>query len=306
MPDYEEIRRKYFEPASGAGEPGFDHFDEPPFSAAERHRRARVTREAAKLNPLLESLAASEFDPGTDPGEPIMEETFGQPAGRAEKGVFAGLRRFLFGRGAQDRDYRPEPYRPDRDGQYASAVASAVRMASGESDPVPAETGFPDTPQPAEYESAMNPHPYPQHHPHAQPRSGEPARHMAPQHAPQQAPWPTAPMMQPVAVWPVHPVYGWPMPPQAYGAQPFDQGMPWPPHPAYAAPYAPPPYGWQQQAIAHQPAPAALPERVVDLHPVMPAGEDAEMEDLRESVRALRDMVELLMERRSERSRWAA
>jgi hypothetical protein len=30
------------------------------------------------------------------------------------------------------------------------------------------------------------------------------------------------------------------------------------------------------------------------------------MEDLRESVRALRDMVELLMQRRSERGRWAA
>jgi len=310
MSDYEEIRRKYFEPAPVAGGAGFGRFDEPPFSAAERHRRARMTREGAKLNPLLESLAASEVDPATDPGEPIMEDTYGHPAGRAEKGVFAGLRRFLFGRDSRGRDHRPEPYRQDNDGQYASAVASAVRMASGERDPVPAETGFPNMPEPADQESAM--YPYPPHHPdaYAQPQAPEPARQVAPQ----QAPWPPAPMMPPAAFWPVHPAYGWPMPPQAYGAHPFDQGMAWPPHPAhfaqyaaqYAAPYAPPPQAWQQQAIAHQPAPAALPERVVDLHPVMPAGEDAEMEDLRESVRALRDMVELLMQRRSERNRWAA
>jgi len=300
MSDHEEIFRRTFEPASHADEAGF----EPPFSAAERHRRARLTREAAKLNPLLESLAAADFDPGPDLGEPIMDDTLARPASDAEKGVFAGLKRFLFGRGSRDRDRRPEPYRPDHDGHYANAVASAVRMASGEREAMRADTGFHATSEPADIEGAM--YPYPQRHPdaYAQPQAPEPHRQMAPQ------PWPPAPMMQPVAFWPVHPVYGWPMPPQAYGAPPFDQAMPWPPHPvhaaSYAAPYAPPPQAWQQQVMAHQPAPAALPQRVVDLHPVMPAEDEAEMEDLRESVRALRDMVEVLMQRRSERGRWAA
>lgn len=308
MSDYEEICRKYFEPAPGAGGTGRDEIDEPSFSAAERHRTARMTREAAKLNPLLESLAASEPGSDMDFGEPIMEDTFGRKkTAQAEKGVFAGLRRFLFGRGSRDRDHRPEPYHQDNDGQYASAVASAVRLASDERDPMRADSDFPDMSEPADNEGRM--YPYPQHHPdaYAQPQAPEPARHTAPQQFPRQAPWPPAPMMQPVAFWPVHPAYGWPMPPQAHLPQPFDQAMPWPPYSAYAAPYAPPPsQAWQQRAIAHQPAPAALPQRVVDLHPVTPVEEDAEMEDLRESVRALRDMVELLMQRRSERDRWAA
>ena len=302
MSDYEEICRKYFEPSFHADKAGF----EPPFSAAERHRRARMTREAAKHNPLLESLAAAEFDPGPDPEEPIIDDTLARPASHVEKGVFAGLKRFLFGRGTRDRDRRPEPYRPEQNGHYANAVASAVRMASGERQAMRSDTGFHNTSEPDDIEGAM--YPYPQRSPdaHAQPQAPDPARQMAPQQFPQQAPWPPAPMLQPVAVWPAHPVYGWPMPPQAYGAPPFDPAMHWPPHPAYAAPYAPAPQGWQQQVIAHQPVPAALPQRVVDLHPVMPAEDEAEMEDLRESVRALRDMVEVLMQRRSERGRWAA
>ena len=294
MSEYEEIRRKYFEPAPYADEYGF----EPPFSAADRHRQARMMRETAKPNPLLESLAAGGFDPEPHVEEPGMNDTAVRRASRAEKGVFAGLRRFLFGRGSRDEDHRP-----DHDGHYANAVASAVRMAGGERDPMRADTDCPGTSEPADNEGRM--YPYPQHHPdaHAQPHATETARQMAPQ----QAPWPPAPMMQPVAFWPVHPAYGWPMPPQAYGAQPFDQAMPWPPYPAYAAPYAPPPsHGWPPQAIAHQSAPAALPQRVVDLHPVGPAEDEAEMEDLRESVRALRDMVELLMQRRSQRDRWVA
>ena len=300
MSDYEEIRRRYFEPAPGADETGC----EPPFSAAERHRRARMMREAAKPNPLLESLAGAGFEPEAEFDGPVMRDTLARPADQTEKGVFAGLRRFLFGRGSRDEHHRPEPYRPEDDRHYANAVASAVRMAGGERDPMRAEAGFPNMAEPADNEGDM--YPYPQHYPdaHAHPQAPEPVRQMTPQQAPH--PWPPAPMMQPVAFWPVHPAYGWPMPPQAYGAPPFDQAMPWPVHPAYAAPSAPPPQGWPQQVIAHQPAPAAPPQGVVDLHPVLPAEDEAEMEDLREYVRALRDMVELLMQRRSERSRWAA
>lgn len=300
MSDYEEIRRNRFEPAPPAGEAGF----EPPFSAAERHRRARVMREAAKPNPLLESLA------GSGVAEPVMSDMPARPASRAEKGVFASLRRFLFGRGSREENRRSEPYRPEDDDIYASAVASAVRMASCEHAAARTGPGYPIPSEPADNENAMYPHS--QHHldVHAQPQVPEPALQVAPQQLSPHAPWPPAQMMQPVAFWPVHPACGWPMPPQAYGAPPFDPAMQWPPHPAhaapYAAPYAPPPQGWQQQVIAHQPAPAALPQRVVDMHPVMPAEDDAEMEDLRESVRALRDMVELLMQRRSERGRWAA
>ncbi len=239
-----------------------------------------------------------------------MRDMPDRPAGDAERGVFAGLRRFLFGRGSHDGHRRSEPYRPDDDDGYANAVASAVRMASGGHASARSGDAYPNTSEPADTESAM--YPYPQHHPdaYAQPQAPEPALQAAPQQLPRHAPWPPAPMMQPVAFWPVHPAYGWPMPPQAYGAPPFDPAMHWPPHPAHTAPYAAPrtqpPQGWQQQLLAHQPAPAAMPQRVVDMYPAMPTEEDAEMEDLRESVRALRDMVELLMQRRSERGRWAA
>jgi hypothetical protein len=323
MREFDEQRQNRHEPSpdAPAGEAPFGSgdYDEPPFSAAERHRRARMMREARKPNPLLERLATGEYGLEGDLGDPVMDQTFGRSANRAEKGILAGIRRFLFGprsRGGEEAHAQrsPEPYRGkdyrgghDR-GEYASAVASAVRMAGGFDGPIRADTEFPHGTDQAENESAM--YPQPPHHA-VYPLQPQPAE----QAGQQPAHWPPAQMMQAVAVWPMQPVLGWPMPPQASWTPPQAYGTPWqahgmPPqaHGIYGAPqqdngppYAPAPaHGWPH-AAPHPHAAWSEPAQ-----PAFAQADEQEMEDLRHSVHALRDMLEALIQRRLERDRRAA
>lgn len=255
---------------------------------AERHRRARRLREADRRQASLLEAAAEEFE------APCVDEVADRPPRDEETGLFASIRRAIRRprSGEENHDDRIPPVAPEPAGEtagpvhdddrYANAVAAAVRMASGDRMQRHADTMTAD--QTVETESETEMYPYPPHYP-AYPGQ-EPSNR---QDQPLQ--YPQAPMMQPVAVWPTQPVVGWPAMPQAQGG-PY--GAPPMPYPAYGWPSMPP--------MPQQMAPAAQwPEPQPRGEPAPSRREEQELEDLRESVRALRETVEALMHRRWER-----
>ncbi|MCI5078402.1 GumC family protein [Oricola sp.] len=151
-------------------------------------------------------------------------------------------------------------------------------------------------------------YPYPPHY-YAYPPQADPAQ----QPVAQPAPWPAQPM--PVAYAPPQPVYAWPMPAQPMPPQPYagaypPYGWPVPPQPMPAQQM--PTHQMPQHAMPAQPAPAYAPPpqapapRATAPRAPQPPAPNEELEDLRQSVRDLRDTVETLMRRRSERSSRAA
>lgn len=239
-------------------------------TAVDRHRRARRMREARDRQEAPAPIAPANPEP----------RTVARPD---DAGLVSRLWRALFGRRsndgpkdeaivwpAEDREHnRDDTTAPEFDsGRYANAVATAVRLANGY------ETGARDVQDPPvshdDFAAAPDnmPPPRPAYAPH-EAMSGD-----AGAHYPQ---FPAAGMMQPVAVWPAQPVIGWPVPMQAFGM-----------------PDAPP--------LAH--AWPAMPARAYPVPPADPApapDNEAELDDLRESVRALRETLDALMQRRYER-----
>ncbi len=115
------------------------------------------------------------------------------------------------------------------------------------------------------------------------------------------------PLLQPMImpqppVYAAQPVYPHPVMPQAYMPQPMMHPMSgyWPqPQPVWPQVYAPPlaPAPWPVQTAAPAPAPAPVPAQ--------PAAEETsgrEVAELRESLRAMRDKVQMLGERRLRRN----
>jgi uncharacterized protein involved in exopolysaccharide biosynthesis len=160
------------------------------------------------------------------------------------------------------------------------AAAPAAHMSSEASEP--SSTSNPQS------ENPMYPHPQPYPYfapqgPMAQPMAQQPV-------APQIWPWASAPMHPS----PPYPVYGYPAPAQAYAPQPpYGYGMP------QAAAVPGYPFPPMQQPLYQTPPTQAQPPqpRQTESAP----RDDEELNDLRQSVREIRDTVEALMRRRAGR-----
>lgn len=236
--------------------------------------RTRETGEAEQVGMVNASILA-EAEPPIDPSS-ISRRTI------AMAGAFAG---FMLGMGMA----------------FIAGLVNAVHLgpiAGHRFEADDAQTNFDDNgPKPQrtstkQDEDAMySGYPYAPHAPHPhQPVSGYPQPMAAPvAQWPQQQPMPPvpayAPMQQP-------PAPGYP-PSGPYGYQ----QSPYPPMPAPAPPMAPPPhYGYWPVAAAQPVAPQTYPPQP------QPGREDREIDDLRQSVRDIREVVEELAARRSIRS----
>lgn len=146
--------------------------------------------------------------------------------------------------------------------------------------------------EPHETESEM--YPYPPYYPYPQQPQEQTAQHPAHQQ------WPSMP--QPMGAWPA---------PQPWPSYPYPHAAafaPYPPEQAYGWPTPPMPQPFMQQPML-QPMPHPMaggyrePDRAQA--PAPSPRDDQEFEDLRESVRALRETIEALMQRRDQRTRRA-
>ncbi|WP_421853985.1 Wzz/FepE/Etk N-terminal domain-containing protein [Oricola sp.] len=185
------------------------------------------------------------------------------------------------------------------DSKAGSAPPHGAARAEHENDGV---TGFAEAAEPTDPDetrtSEHDMHSYPPHYPYFAPTAPT-----APQPQPQAQPvgWTYGPV--PVAA---HPVVQPSMPvhaPTAY-PQPLQPAyvQPWPaaqPQYATAPVYPAPPVQPHPQAASQQPAPAAP-------FPVASPADQEELQDLRQSVREIRETVEALMHRRAERGRRVA
>jgi uncharacterized protein involved in exopolysaccharide biosynthesis len=180
---------------------------------------------------------------------------------------------------------------PARQGHKAARPASARIAAFAE----PAAAIEP-TATPTPEDNQM--YPYPPHYPWF-PQQAAPGPHMQhpapyPQQHPQPWPW-AGPPAQPAPVWSPPLAYGYPQP-TPYFAAPPAYGYPMPQHPVPAAAPA---------VQAHTPAvePQSQPAAAAPVVETFADRGDSEFDELRNSVREIRDVVEGLMRRRTQRRR---